>query len=67
MTQGERNEIILSEIEIAKNKLVENPRLCGFGSLSDVFELSNGKKAQIHITVTTDESEFEEPTNSFIQ
>lgn len=65
MEQSKRNEIIASEIEIAKKHLAHNPWFSGAHVASDIFKLSNGRTAQIKLTVTIDKDEFTTPTKTF--
>lgn len=67
MTKEERNQIILDEIELAQKRMVQQPFFTGYGSHSDIFKLSDGRKAQIKIELTVDKDEFEEPTKTFIK
>ena len=67
MTTEKRNEIIIKEIELAKQTLIDHHFYCGSGAFSDIFKLSDGREAQIQLNVTIDVLEFKEPTHSFVK
>lgn len=58
-------EIISKEIDNGVKYLGLNPWACGVGIKSTIFNLSDGRKAQIQISITADQDDFDDPTGEF--
>ena len=61
-----KKEILLKEIETELHDLAGNVPWCGTEFSTNIIKLSDGKLAQIKVSITLDADEFEEPCNSFV-